>query len=67
MHERRDSDEDLAFDIGYALKRAGLKLPIEKCRMIAAHVVWHLRLARWQFTLREPDEAHGPSMPRDER
>ena len=55
------------FDIGYALKRAGLKLPIERCRMIAAHVVAHLRLARWQFALREPSargSAARPAHPR---
>ena len=65
MAERQD-DDDLIFDIGFGLKRAGLKQPIEACRTIAARVVEYLRLARWQFSQREPDEPHGSSVPRDE-
>lgn len=60
----RQNDDDLIFDIGFGLKRAGLKQPIESCRMIAARVVEHLRLARWQFSQREPDEPHGSSVRR---
>jgi hypothetical protein len=65
MHERRDSDDDLAFDIGYALKRAGLKVDIEQCRTIAARVVKHLRLARWQFRRRTPGPMHGSFKPEE--
>jgi hypothetical protein len=64
MADRQD-DDDLIFDIGFGLKRAGLKQPIEACRTIAARVVEHLRLARWQFSQREPDEPHGSSARRD--
>ena len=61
--DRRDTDDDLAFDIGFGLKRAGIKLPIEACRVIAARVVAHLHLARWQFTRRDPEEPHGSFNP----
>jgi hypothetical protein len=67
MADRRDGDDDLIFDIGFGLKRAGLKQPIEACRVIAARIVEHLKLARWQFSQREPDEPHGSSARRDER
>jgi hypothetical protein len=62
----RQNDDDLIFDIGFGLKRAGLKQPIEACRTIAARIVEHLRLARWQFSQREADEPHGSSMRRDD-
>jgi hypothetical protein len=35
--------------------------------LIAAQVVEHLKLARWQFSQREPDEPHGSFNPRDEK
>ncbi len=59
MAERRDSDEDLAFDIGYALWRARLKLDIAACRAIAARIIVHLRRSRWQFTRKDPEAMHG--------
>jgi hypothetical protein len=62
----RQNDDDLIFDIGFGLKRAGLKQPIEACRATAARIVEHLRLARWQFSQREADEPHGSSMRRDD-
>jgi hypothetical protein len=55
----RTPDDDLIFDIGYALKRAGVRMPIEACREIAAHVLDHLKISRWEFTQLPPDEAHG--------
>jgi hypothetical protein len=57
--DQRDSEEDLAFDIGYALSRAGLKLDIERCRAIAARIVAHLKLARWELRRRAPERPHG--------
>ena len=63
----RTREDDLIFDIGYALKKAGVRQPIEACRLIAAQVVEHLKRRRWEFTSRPPCEAHGPVMPRDER
>jgi hypothetical protein len=59
MQDRRDSDDDLAFDLGYALWRAGLKLDIAACRAIAARVIPHLRMCRWRFMRREPERPHG--------
>ena len=67
MDDHRRIDDALTFDIGFGLKRAGLKQPIEACRVIAARIVEHLKLARWQFSQREPDEPHGSSARRDER
>jgi hypothetical protein len=50
MLDPRDSDQDLADDIGFGLWRHGrLKIPIEVCRMIGAAVVAHLRLAGWRL------------------
>jgi hypothetical protein len=59
----RTPDEDLIFDLGYGLKRAGLRMPIEGCRAIAGSVLEHLKLARGRFTQMPPDEAHGSAMP----
>jgi hypothetical protein len=58
MQDRRDGVDALTFDISYALKRAGLKLPLDTCRALAAGLVKHLRLARWEFTRRDPDPPH---------
>jgi hypothetical protein len=45
MFEPRDSDKDLADDIGFGLWRHGrLKIPIEACRLIGAAVVAHCAL-----------------------
>lgn len=59
MQDRRDSDDDLAFDIGYALWRAKLKLDIATCRLIAARVIVHLRRSRWEFSRKAPEQMHG--------
>jgi hypothetical protein len=59
----RTPEEDLIFNIGYGLKRAGLKMPIEACRQIGARVLAHLKLAGFEFTRRAPKEAHGSAMP----
>ena len=56
--DKRARDEDLVFDIGYALWRAGLKLDIARCRRIAAEVVDHLKLSRWELRRRDPDPPH---------
>ncbi|HYD48006.1 MAG TPA: hypothetical protein VEB21_06655 [Terriglobales bacterium] len=61
----RTPDDELIFDLGYGLKRAGMKLPIEACRELAARVLQHLKLARWEFTRRPPDEAHGSALRND--
>jgi hypothetical protein len=58
MFDRRESDEDLAADIGFGLKKAKIKLPIEVRRLIGARVVAHLKLAGWQFRRKEPDPPH---------
>ncbi len=62
MTEHTPEDE-LIFDLGYGLKRAGVKLPIEACRQLGARVLKHLKLARWEFTRRPPSEAHGSALP----
>jgi hypothetical protein len=59
MQDRRDTDEDLAFDIGYALWRAGVKLDIAACRTIAARAIVHLKRSRWEFRRKEPERPHG--------
>ena len=59
MTERRDRDEDLAFDIGYALWRSKVRHDIAACRAIAARIIVHLRLSRWQFTRKAPQAMHG--------
>ncbi len=58
MQDRRDGDDALAFDIGYALERAGVKLPIEACRALAGRVVEFSRLSRWEFRRRDPEPPH---------
>jgi hypothetical protein len=59
MFEPRDSDKELASDIGYALWRHGrLKIPIEACRLIGARVAAHLRLAGWLLHRKRPDPPH---------
>ncbi len=58
MQDRRETDDDLAFDIGFALKKAKIKLPIEVCRIIATRVVEHLKLAGWHFRRPPPKPPH---------
>jgi hypothetical protein len=60
----RTPDDDLIFDLGYGLKRAGVKLPIEACRQLGTRVLQHLKLARWEFARKQPGEAHGSALPR---
>ena len=63
----RTPDDELIFDLGYGLWRGGVKLPIEICRQIGARVLAHLKLARWEFTRRPPDKAHGSALPVERR
>jgi hypothetical protein len=59
MFDPRDTDKDLADDIGFGLWRHGrLKLPIEACRVIGSAVVAHLRLAGWRLRRKRPDPPH---------
>jgi hypothetical protein len=62
----QDPDQELGRDIGYALAQSPFKVKgqrIEALRHVAAGVVRHLRMAGWIFTLRPPDDLHGPSLP----
>lgn len=61
MTGKRDTDKDLAFDIAMALSKAPLKQArgVDDLRVIAANVVKHLRLCRWQFERLPPLEPHG--------
>jgi hypothetical protein len=59
----RSTDDELIFDLGYALKHAGVRLPIESCRLLGSRVVAHLKLARWEFSRRPPAEMHGSYKP----
>jgi hypothetical protein len=60
MFDPRDSDKDLADDIG--LWRHGrLKIPIEVCRLIGAAVVAHLKLAGWRLQRKRPDPRISPA------
>jgi hypothetical protein len=57
-------DTELERDIGYALSQSPFKVKgqrIEALRLVAAGVVHHLRRAGWLFSLRPPDELHGPT------
>lgn len=61
----RDTEEDLAIDIGMALRRSPLrgraKTPDERDREVAAAaaaVVSHLKLCRWRFEREPPLPAH---------
>ncbi len=65
MADRRPDDE-LIFDLGYGLKRAGVKLPIEACYQLGARVLRHLKLAKWEFTRKPPKEAHGSALPKSD-
>jgi hypothetical protein len=59
MFDPRDSDKDLADDIGFGMWRHGrLKIPIETCPMIRAAVVAHLKLAGWRLHRKTPDPPH---------
>ncbi|MDX2155580.1 MAG: hypothetical protein SFW09_03635 [Hyphomicrobiaceae bacterium] len=67
---RLRTDDALAFDIGYALAKAGVVVKdrrrIEALRSIATDIVAHLRLCRWTFRQLPPPELHGSSQPRPE-
>jgi hypothetical protein len=59
MFEPRDSDQDLADDIGFGLWRHGrLEVPIEARRLIGAAVVAHLRLVGWRLQRKRPDPSY---------
>ena len=49
----RDEDEELVSDIGYAIRKSGLRLQkgqrIEDCRTAARKVVIHLKKCLWKF------------------
>jgi hypothetical protein len=60
---KRKPDDELIFDLGYGLWRAGVKLPIEECRRLGGRILQHLKLAKWEFTRKPPGEAHGSALP----
>lgn len=49
----RDEEEELVSDIGYAIRKSGLRLQkgqrIEDCRAAARKVVIHLKKCLWKF------------------
>lgn len=61
----RDEDEELVSDIGYAIRKSGLRLQkgqrIEDCRTAARKVVIHLRKCLWKFERSRGYEPIGPS------
>lgn len=57
-------EDQLAFDIGFGLKKAGMRMPIEVLNAAAKLVVQHLKLCRWEFGRKAPKEAHGPALPK---
>lgn len=65
MNEKRDLDDQLARDLGYALSRSPLRVKgkesqrIETCVMIAKEVVAHLKRSLWKFEKLPPIEPHG--------
>lgn len=69
--QRRQSESDLALDMGYALaqSRVVVKGPrrIEECRAIAAAVIAHLRQCHWVWRRLPPPELHGDSRPQGKR
>lgn len=55
---RRDTDEDLMFDIAMSLRGAPLRKDADK-GVLARRIVEHLRLCRWRWWREAPEEAHG--------
>jgi hypothetical protein len=60
--KNREQDEQLTWDIGYAIWRHRA-LPkndrsIERCRSVATAVVKHLRLCAWKFDKASPQAPH---------
>jgi hypothetical protein len=63
----RDTENDLAFDIAYGLKDAGLNVPkapgkldtFDLLVVAARKIVAHIKLARWRFKRLPPDLPHG--------
>jgi hypothetical protein len=53
MSDERNTDDDLASDIGFALWRSPFRLKrgqgIDACRFIARAVVEHLKRCGWRF------------------
>jgi hypothetical protein len=62
MHEERKTDDDLAYDIGFAIWRSPFRLKRDQgfdvCRLVARAVVEHLKLCGWRFY---PPASPGPS------
>lgn len=61
----RDDDEELVSDIGYAIRKSGLRLQkgqrIEDCRAAARKVVAHLKKCLWKFERSDAYEPIGSS------
>mgnify|MGYP001401771659 CR=1 FL=1 len=62
MDERHSGDDDLAFDLGYALSRSRLRpkshMTVEPCIAVAKDIIAHLKRAGWRFTRQMPEKAH---------
>ena len=60
MDNPRDTDDDLAHDLGFALWQAMRKrIPIDECRTKAKAALAHLKLSGWQWHRRPPVKPHG--------
>ena len=63
MTDRRDSDEDLMFDVQMGLRGSPLRKDAD-ARIIARKIVAHLKLCRWRWWRLPPDEMHGSFLPK---
>ena len=63
MHDRRETEADLTFDVQMALRGAPLRKDAD-ARIVAQRIVDHLKLCRWEWRRKEPDEAHGSFKPK---
>jgi hypothetical protein len=68
MHDRRDSDNELARDIGFAIWHSPFRLKkgqsIDTCVLLGRAVVDHLRRCLWRFERLPPREMHGSFRPK---
>lgn len=63
--DRRETEEDLIFDVQMALRGAPLRKDAD-ARFLAKRIVEHLKLCRWMWRRKEPGEAHGSFKPKSE-
>lgn len=63
MTDRRDSEDDLIFDVQMGLRGSPLRKEAD-ARLIARKIVAHLKLCRWRWRRLPPEEMHGSFKPK---